>query len=552
MGKILDFLTSTVEKAKEYSPLIKTGVAALSTYASFKDQQKKNQMQQDLYDDYMAQAEAAGHAARAAIDINYTPMTVSGVPTTKADVTDFTAVAARGGLMSIPNKQRKRYARGPGITDVMETEEESITPFDLQQETGIDLTGEQVKYDTGNPRQDAWGVWNSGGVNQQIYEFDFEIFFDSGDWMDHISQAPAPAQNLQMASAPSIGDDRNQLANTLFNKNLDQLTETEVIQLDEFISQQMAGGGIAGLRHGGRPGYQSQGFVGTTLEEGDIGLEEQIIHPGTLDEGDIGTLGQATTEFEHEGSLATEPTSLEQVIEIAKRVPVAGNPYLIWDTMQKAGVRFAEAIEIVKNKFRGEEVIAETEGIERFKKGGRPGYAFGPGPVVDQETMAESITLPDGGEEVITDSMTELKGQTAGGGDRGWRAQMLAEELAEEQYGKEFYDLSHDKQMEIYTIALDMIDSGGMKKGGRVKRDKGGIRNLGGLEKDYRTTGGFVPIGAYEKKDDVPARLSKNEFVMTADAVRAAGGGSINKGAQLMYNTMKHLEAQPQAQRMTA
>ena len=43
--------------------------------------------------------------------------------------------------------------------------------------------------------------------------------------------------------------------------------------------------------------------------------------------------------------------------------------------------------------------------------------------------------------------------------------------------------------------------------------------NLGGLEKDYRTTGGFVPIGAYEKKDDVPARLSKNEFVMTADAV---------------------------------
>ena len=61
----------------------------------------------------MAQAAAAGHEAQAAIDLNLTPMTVSGVPTTKADVTDFTAVAARGGLMSIPNKQRKRYARGP-------------------------------------------------------------------------------------------------------------------------------------------------------------------------------------------------------------------------------------------------------------------------------------------------------------------------------------------------------------------------------------------------------------------------------------------------------
>jgi hypothetical protein len=81
---------------------------------------------------------------------------------------------------------------------------------------------------------------------------------------------------------------------------------------------------------------------------------------------------------------------------------------------------------------------------------------------------------------------------------------------------------------------------------------KDGIMNLGGLEKDYRTTGGFVPIGAYEKKDDVPARLSKNEFVFTADAVRAAGGGSINKGAQRMYDTMKHLEARPTAKRMTA
>ena len=99
-------------------------------------------------------------------------------------------------------------------------------------------------------------------------------------------------------------------------------------------------------------------------------------------------------------------------------------------------------------------------------------------------------------------------------------------------------------------------------KGGRIgyalgpgpvmDNTEGGIMDMGGLEKDYRTTGGFVPIGEYEKKDDVPARLSKNEFVMTADAVRAAGGGSINKGAQRMYDTMKHLEAQPTAKRMTA
>jgi hypothetical protein len=68
---------------------------------------------------------------------------------------------------------------------------------------------------------------------------------------------------------------------------------------------------------------------------------------------------------------------------------------------------------------------------------------------------------------------------------------------------------------------------------------------LGGLpiEADMRYSGGFMPYGAKEKADDVPARLSKNEFVFTADAVRAAGGGSVQKGAQKMYNTMKQLES---------
>ena len=63
-----------------------------------------------------------------------------------------------------------------------------------------------------------------------------------------------------------------------------------------------------------------------------------------------------------------------------------------------------------------------------------------------------------------------------------------------------------------------------------------------GREADYRG-GGVIPVGSRERADDVPARLSKNEFVMTADAVRAAGGGSINKGAKRMYNLMHNLEA---------
>ena len=63
-----------------------------------------------------------------------------------------------------------------------------------------------------------------------------------------------------------------------------------------------------------------------------------------------------------------------------------------------------------------------------------------------------------------------------------------------------------------------------------------------GVEADYRG-GGFIPIGSRERADDVPARLSENEFVMTADAVRAAGGGNVNQGAKRMYNLMHNLEA---------
>ena len=67
--------------------------------------------------------------------------------------------------------------------------------------------------------------------------------------------------------------------------------------------------------------------------------------------------------------------------------------------------------------------------------------------------------------------------------------------------------------------------------------------DMGGKEKDYRETGGFVDMGRMERADDVPARLSKNEFVFTAEAVRNAGDGDVDKGSEVMYNMMKNLES---------
>ena len=93
-------------------------------------------------------------------------------------------------------------------------------------------------------------------------------------------------------------------------------------------------------------------------------------------------------------------------------------------------------------------------------------------------------------------------------------------------------------------LAEVIVDSGISKDVYSIpeKKAEGGLMDLGGMEKDYRAEGGFVPIGKAEKADDVPARLSVNEFVFTADAVRNAGGGDIDKGAEVMENMMKHLE----------
>jgi len=87
---------------------------------------------------------------------------------------------------------------------------------------------------------------------------------------------------------------------------------------------------------------------------------------------------------------------------------------------------------------------------------------------------------------------------------------------------------------------------------GKTFRSVGGIsdvptgkmrkNNAGVVERDYRDEGGFVPVGIKERADDVPAMLSKNEFVMTADAVRGIGNGSVEEGSKKLYNTMKKAE----------
>ena len=115
--------------------------------------------------------------------------------------------------------------------------------------------------------------------------------------------------------------------------------------------------------------------------------------------------------------------------------------------------------------------------------------------------------------------------------DAYYAANQLTPGTTKRQMGSEF---------DFYKYNLA---EGGMPSKEPVAKKTMPLIDMDGQEMDLRAEGGFVPIGRMERADDVPARLSKNEFVFTADAVRNAGEGDIDKGAEVMYNMMKNLES---------
>ena len=168
------------------------------------------------------------------------------------------------------------------------------------------------------------------------------------------------------------------------------------------------------------------------------------------------------------------------------------------------------------------------------------GYANGE--LVEDASMVEET--PGG---MMEENVEEVQGEPT-------REQMEA--LAMEIFQLRLEELDEEQLMVVYQAAMEQqpreeevqeeiafnpqMDQGQMAQPQMAA--EGGIMDLGGMEKDYRAEGGFVPIGGKEKADDVPARLSKNEFVFTADAVRNAGGGDIDQGAEVMQNMMENLE----------
>ena len=185
-------------------------------------------------------------------------------------------------------------------------------------------------------------------------------------------------------------------------------------------------------------------------------------------------------------------------------------------------------------------VMQQQEQPMMAANGGRMGYKE-EGSVIDQETINMVIDMNNRGMDM--DAMVQITGQPVE------TITNIINSLTQQADGGSV----PDSTVPGYTTPagynkFDYRSGGvpvrvGAREGGIMEAEASEMIDMGGMEKDYRNEGGFVAMGGKERADDVPARLSKNEFVFTADAVRNAGEGDIDKGAEVMYNMMKNLES---------
>ena len=194
--------------------------------------------------------------------------------------------------------------------------------------------------------------------------------------------------------------------------------------------------------------------------------------------------------------------------------------------------------EYLRYYYKNVNPLASADEVEQFvttntreysSQGGRIGYKHGSG-IKRLDAGAPSITYEgDMKTASAPDPMDALN------------------DMSIEVYGKPLHQLTPEQ----YQMLIDMAnEQAAAPREKRAMVALGGLPTIpgtprmapDGLEYDMSQNGGFQPLGAQEGKDDVKANLAKNEFVFTADAVRGAGDGDIETGAQRMYDTMKRLE----------
>ena len=213
--------------------------------------------------------------------------------------------------------------------------------------------------------------------------------------------------------------------------------------------------------------------------------------------------------------------------------------------------------DIIYSSTKGDLLREDILGMMLFSKGGRVGFANGD-EVIKEEGLLKLKTMPEfKGNNVKPADMMMASDDT---NQRVLEALFekyldmgLSPKDAAEAAQKEFERMSKRKMESTRGLAAlggrmnyalgDSASENAMQaasvEGLPIRQNPKGIREL-----DLRDNGGFIPpVGIKEKADDIPAMLSNNEFVFTADAVRGMGDGDVNLGAQRMYDQMKMLEA---------
>ena len=276
------------------------------------------------------------------------------------------------------------------------------------------------------------------------------------------------------------------------------------------LLQTIGGGikkGIETIIPGGSPGFLPENLSNALFGTSDIG-GQQVNWKTPLAIGmSMGALDKATRKDE---SLPAQPGI--DIANIRSRALTGSDPDL----------RF----------------LPPASATTAYAQGGRIGYSGGGMDTPDKlyKKAIKAGTFDGTFDEFLDELERQRNKFMAQGGRIGYR------------YGKN-YKSKKEIPEELIALLKGIRGKGqipaeirALLEGVKPGKAEGGLMDLGGMEKDYRNEGGFVPIGGQERADDVPARLSKNEFVFTADAVRSAGGGDIDKGAEVMENVMEHLE----------
>ena len=336
------------------------------------------------------------------------------------------------------------------------------------------------------------------------------MFKDTAKFNDMEKYQEIANKQFKMGKEPSAIRDSIKIGSSLYGIDMDNIPKDFLETKEDFKNQKILGdiefahGGRAGLAEGGMP-----------YEGGIMDLESARQMYG------LGKLVKKVTRTVKK--IAKSPVGKAAILAAGGYYLGGGNLF----GLQRAGMSGFS--------------LGNLPGASFFGKGSfNPLKALSVGKDVMQSPFGKIISGIPGG---IT---TAIAGTS-----------LLAGLLTPEQE-KEAEQLSRGEGIDIEAARRMILQAGTSgDQRGLAFRAEGGpaegkepvakktmpLLDMGGKEMDLREDGGFVPIGRMEKADDVPARLSKNEFVFTADAVRNAGDGDVDKGAEVMYNMMKNLEA---------